>query len=214
MRKLCPMFAAVVFVTLFCWTEVIAQQSVTKPRKQPRGVGQTLLGPHKAPGESRSRSQPNTEQNLAVRSAQIALRLAELNLEAALAANRKVANTIAASEILRLREEVKLARQNLEKFSSGRAPDTERQAAEANLRLAVDSYRKALAANRSAPGSVSDSDVERLRLMVEQNRLNVARQRAAVDDPKSALAEIHAELEQLREEVEQLRAQVDAMTNK
>jgi len=147
-------------------------------------------------------------EDLDLRYAEIAERIAEINLRKARDTNDRVSGTISDTDLQRLRENLRLARRDVERLkgSSGGGNDERLREARARASVAEGELRKARAANRRVAGTVPDLEIQRLKLEFEAAQVNVARQQAAADVP-TALAEMKQQLGDLRKEVTRLRRQ-------
>ncbi len=148
---------------------------------------------------------------LQVRYAQARLRLAELDLERAVAANAASTNSIGDREVQRLRTHVEMLKHQVE-IARSHPRTAARQAAAAAAEAACTDTRAdleaALRANQRAPGTVSDINVERLRAKVELADVRLAMCKSP-DYELSLLAELEWNIEQLTDEVIDLRHRVD-----
>ena len=148
---------------------------------------------------------------LRLRYAAARLRLAELDLERAVAANRMVPGAVGDRELARLRNHVTLMQRQ---FEIARAlPRTAvRQATIAAAELAGDNARvdldAALKANHRVPGSVSDLNIERLRARLELAEIRVALCRNPAFE-LSLLDEMQWSIDQLTDQLIDLRHQVE-----
>lgn len=180
--------------------------------------------PPKSPPEPDNRAAPtkgaakgsgdNELERLNVRYAMTALRLARLNLDQALDANRRLARAVPSTEVERLKQLVKLGEDEVRKeMKSGQGDQANMnvRTAAANVKVAAAEWRKAEQANRAVPGTVQPRELERLRLTAELARLALARERAS-GDPKSAAAELQYQIDQLRSDVEELRSEVQRVS--
>ncbi len=148
---------------------------------------------------------------LKIRYAMARLRLAELDLERAVAANATVKGAVGQREIERLRNHVALMHQQLE-IAREQPRTAARQATVAAARMACDNARAdldtALKANQRTPGAISDLNVERLRA-----RLDLAEIRVALcENPAyelSLLDEMQWNIDQLTDQLIDLRHQVE-----
>jgi len=148
---------------------------------------------------------------LKLRYATARVRLAELDLQRALAANQAVRGAIGDREIERLKHHVELTRRQhaivLESPRTAARLATE-AAAEAAIAEARGDLAAALGANHRVPGSVSDLNVQRL-----QTRLELAEIRVAIcRNPASELSlldEMQWTIDQLTDEVIDLRHRVE-----
>ena len=148
---------------------------------------------------------------LKVRYAMARLRLAELDLERALAANRAVPGAVGPREIERLRNHIRLMRRYVE-IARDQPRTAARQATIAAAEAACDNLRAdleaALAANHLVPGAVSDLNVERLRARLELAEIRVD----LCKNPNyelSILDEMQWTIDQLTDQLIDLRHQVE-----
>jgi len=124
-----------------------------------------------APAEEKAR-----RESIAMRCAQAQLRLAEVTLEKAQAMNQKVAGTLVGSMVSQLADDVDYARVRVESIGPNGEVDyykTCMQRAALSMRLAQARLQRAIEANKRVPGTVSDLDLERLRLGVEIAQLRI-----------------------------------------
>lgn len=153
---------------------------------------------------------------LQLRCTEARLRVAEIDLQRAAAANQKVPNAIGDREIRRLSNHVAMLRRQVE-IAREHPRTAARQASIAAAEIACDEARTDLEAaeraNRHSAGSVSDLNLERLRAKVElaDIRLELCRN---PEYELSLLAELEWNIEQLTDEVIDLRHRIDtAATN-
>lgn len=148
---------------------------------------------------------------LKVRYAMARLRLAELDLERAVAANAAVKGAVGEREIERLRNHVSLMHRQLE-IAREQPRTAARQATVAAARMACDNARAdldtALKANHRTPGAISDLNLERLRARLELAEIRVA----LCENPAyelSLLDEMQWNIDQLTDQLIDLRHQVE-----
>jgi hypothetical protein len=150
-------------------------------------------------------------EDLQIRYAWARLRLAELDLERALAANRDTAGAIGEREIERLRNHIAVMEKRLE-IARARPRTASRQAMVAAAEAARDNARGDLEAALRSRGrkdrSVSDLTVERLRAKLElaEIRLELCRN---PEYELSLLDEMQWSIDQLTDQVIDLRHQVE-----
>jgi hypothetical protein len=106
-------------------------------------------------------------QSVEQRSAALALELARLDVQEAQSANQRAPGTIAATDIQRLQEVVKVAEQQLNKTQGGPGVSPQMREAVANARLAQSEFAKAMRANSQARDAVTPGNLKRLRLRAE-----------------------------------------------
>lgn len=166
------------------------------------------------PAESRAAAEAAIDE-LSVRYALVRLRLAELDLERALEANRAVPHAIGDREIQRLHNHVVVMRRQAE-IARARPRTSARQATVAAVEAARESAHADLAAaaqvNQRAPGTISRVNMERLRAKAElaDIRLSLCR---SPDFELSLLAELQWSIDQLTDDVIDLRHQIDARSS-
>lgn len=148
---------------------------------------------------------------LKVRYATARLRLAELDLERALAANRAAHGAVGPREIERLQNHIRLLRRHVE-IVRERPRTAARRATVAAAAAGRDDVRAeleaALAANHRVPGAVSDLNLERLRARLELAEIRVALCQNP-DDELSILDEMQWNIDQLTDQLIDLRYQVE-----
>lgn len=149
--------------------------------------------------------------DLQVRYAMARLRLAELDLERALAANRAVPAAVAPRELERLRNHIRLVRRQVEIIRE-RPRTAARQATIAAAEAGRDNVRAdleaALAANHRVPGAVSDLNVERLRARLELAEIRIALCKNP-DYELSILDEMQWNIDQLTDQLIDLRHRIE-----
>lgn len=148
---------------------------------------------------------------LQLRYTEARLRVAEIDLERAVAASRKIPHAIGDREVQRLTNHVAMLRRQVE-IAREHPRTAARQASIAAAEVACDEARSDLEAaeraNRRSAGSVSDINLERLRAKVElaDIRLELCRN---PEYELSLLAELEWNIEQLTDEVIDLRHRID-----
>jgi hypothetical protein len=149
--------------------------------------------------------------DLQVRYAQARLRLAELDLERAIAASAAAKDSVGSREVQRLRTHVDMLRHQVD-IARSHPRTAARQAATAAAEAACTDARAdleaALRANQRTPFTVSDINVERLRAKVELAEVRLAMCKSP-DYELSLLAEMEWNIEQLTDEVIDLRHRVE-----
>lgn len=152
-----------------------------------------------------------TPADLQVRYALARLRLAELDLERALASNRETAGSIGERELERLRNHIKMMEKRLE-IARDQPRTASRQAMVAAAEAACVNARSDLDAALRAKGrqdrSVSDLTIQRLRAKLElaEIRLELCR---TPEYELSLLDEMQWNIDQLTDQVIDLRHQVE-----
>lgn len=149
--------------------------------------------------------------DLRVRYAMARLRLAELDLERALAANRALPAAVGPREIERLRNHVRLLERHVE-IARDQPRTAARQATVAAAEAGRDNVRAdleaALAANHRVPGAVSELNVKRLRARLELAEIRIALCKNP-DYELSILDEMQWNIDQLTDQLIDLRHQVE-----
>lgn len=198
-RSTIPMARAAV-----AWTALLAA-AASAAAEGPAG-DDPVRGP--APETAPTAAAPH---DLPVRYAQARLRLAELDLERAIAANTALPNSIGDREVQRLRTHVEMLRRQVE-IARSHPRTAARQAATVAAEAACTDARgdldAALRANERTPGTVSDINVERLRAKVDLAEVRVAMCKSP-EYELSLLAELEWNIEQLTDEVIDLRQRVE-----
>jgi hypothetical protein len=174
--------------------------------------GVALAEPAGTAGDDTVReARPAAPNDLQVRYAQARLRLAELDLERAIAANTASRDAVGDREVQRLRTHVEMLRRQVD-LARNHPRTAARQAATAAAEAAcTDAHadlEAALRANQRVPGTVSDINVERLRAKVEVAEVRVALCKSP-EYELSLLAEMEWNIEQLTDEVIDLRHRVE-----
>ena len=149
--------------------------------------------------------------DLQVRYAQARLRLAELDLERAMAANAASKDSVGSREVQRLRTHVEMLKDQVA-IAHSHPRTAARQAAAVAAEAACTDARAdleaALRANQRTPGTVSEINLERLRAKVELAEVRLAMCKSP-DYELSLLAELEWNIEQLTDEVIDLRHRVE-----
>ena len=143
---------------------------------------------------------------------QVKARLAEIDWQKAVDSNKQVPGTITADEIDRRLAAFKFAQQRAEQAKAGASSQVSQalRLAQANLKVYVDEYSKALAANKTAADAVPPLEVVRLKLQTDLGRLQVARE-LSIGGGRVVAGQMTAGLEELREEVQNLRSRVEQL---
>lgn len=176
------------------------------------------VAPNNAEAQTAQRSQPNpaeASETIDVRYAKALVGLAKLELLKAVEANQKTPGSFSDAAIDSLRESLGSAELQLAESIRKARADTQNahvRKCEESVRAAEAEWRRAIAANQKVPGSVSDSELERLRLTAEVARLGLIKARAA--NVNSALEHLQWQLEELRNEVLSLRNRVESLSQR
>lgn len=140
---------------------------------------------------------------LQMRYAEARVRLAELALEKAQEANRKIHNTISSIEMRRLEEQVILAQKQralARQYTTGTSTQTQLSAARAALRIAEANHRVALEAQQKNAGAFSEILLKEI-----EARLEIARLRVEIwEDPvylPTLVDELQWQIDRLTEQV-------------
>ncbi|MBS0208257.1 MAG: hypothetical protein JSS27_04820 [Planctomycetes bacterium] len=153
------------------------------------------------------------EINLKYAEATLALAQAELNK--ALGANKRFANTYPSASLEYLHRSVDIAQQRLDAYKS--SSPTRRYEAfvaiqEGGLKIADADYQKALTANQRTGASVSADELERLRCTAEVARLRYERAKLAESEPTEVV--MGWQLQELADEVLRLRGRVEMLSRR
>ncbi len=145
------------------------------------------------------------ERQLDIRYAQAYLRLVEATLDKYQETNRRQPNIIRRGVIQALQESVREAQDRIKLAESDDAHDAEIyvSGAEATLRAAEESLRKAQAANAQRPGTIGAQEIARLNAEIELGKVRIEKARHL--SAESPLSNVRFEIEQLREQVRELR---------
>jgi hypothetical protein len=157
-----------------------------------------------------------TLRRLDVQSAELSLRLYELDLQKIDDINKQMAGLYSNAEVDRFRANVEMAKQRV-KAAKERA-DGKRGTAIVGvgttiLQNAQDTYERDMAANRKLSTAFKPVDVERDRVSVEMAKVNLEKAKL-VDQLDSPIAVVNWELDVLRDEVRQLRWRITAITSR
>lgn len=150
------------------------------------------------------------------RYADVYRKIAELNLQSALDANRRVPNTVSPAEIDRLRQIVRLAELQSKAADAGESTTDESMTVEndaSQVRMTQEALRRTVAANNRAPGVVPRIELDRLRLLAELARLQLAKDKVAAAEKKAA-GEFRKRFKQLESQVQELQATVDRLSQR
>jgi len=147
----------------------------------------------------------STEKELDRRYAKAYLRLMEATLNKYQETNRRQPNTIRRGVIQAIQENVREARERVQLAESDDASHAEIyiSSAEADLRAAQESLRKAEAANLQRSRTISEAELDRLKADVDLAMVRADKARHLASE--SPLSNVRFELEQLREDVQELR---------
>ena len=155
------------------------------------------------------------EADLRIRYALARLRLAELDLERALAANQQFKGAVGEREIARLRDHIRLLERQVE-ITREQPRTAARQATIAAAELALDTavadLEAARRANQRVKGSVSGINIERLETRVELAEIRVELCRNPAYE-LSLLDEMQWNIDQLTDQMIDLRQQVEGRAN-
>ncbi|HEX4143450.1 MAG TPA: hypothetical protein VHY91_07860 [Pirellulales bacterium] len=157
-----------------------------------------------------------TLRRLDVQSAELSLRLYELDLQKIDDINKQMAGLYSNAEVDRFRANVEMAKQRV-KAARERAEGKRGNAiiglGQTILQSAQDTYERDMAANRQLATAIKPVDVERDRVSVEMAKINLAKAKL-VDQLDSPIAVVNWELDVLRDEVRQLRWRITAITSR
>ena len=157
-----------------------------------------------------------TLRRLDVQSAELSLRLYELDLQKIDDINKQMAGLYSNAVVDRFRANVEMAKQRV-KAARERAEGKHAIAivgvGQALLQNAEDAYERDMAANRQLSTAIKPVDVERDRVSVEMAKVNLAKAKL-VDQLDSPIAIVNWELDVLRDEVRQLRWLITAITSR
>ncbi len=162
---------------------------------------------------SKSDASPAEDQqrDLEIRYAQAYLNLMEATLGKYQEINRKEARTIGPAVIEGIQDAVRERREQVQLAQSDDTADSQVyvSSAQADLRLAEQAVRSALAAKARSALAVSDSELARLKAQEELAKIRV--ERASHLASESPLANVRYELELLREDVQELQLRVSLL---
>lgn len=173
------------------------------------GIGQTAQVP------AADEANQTAEESLEVRYARTSVQLTEARLRQARERNVRIANSVSQSELDRLRSNVELA---TELFASAQRNDMAwtdsifRKYAEIAVVTAESELDRAEMTRSIRPESVSDADIEVLRLEVDMAKLNRSLGEQAI--AKDADSELRWKVDLLLEEVIKLRREVNQLKRK
>jgi len=170
--------------------------------------------------QTNSSDQPQDLQvmlrNLDVQSAELSLRLYELDLQKIDDMNRKMAGLYSNAEVDRFRANVEMAKQRVaaaRERSEGKPGNAIVGVGQTLLQSAQNVYERDMAANRQLSSAIKPVDVERDRVSVEMAKVNLEKAKV-VDQLDSPIAIVNWELDVLRDEVRQLRWRITAITSR
>ena len=155
--------------------------------------------------DTATKSNVEIERDLDIRYATAYLQLVEATLEKYQETNRRQPNTIRRGVMSAIEENVREARDrvNLAKSDDASHADIYVSSAEADLRAAQESLRKAEAANAQRQGTIRPQEINRLKADIALAQVRVEKSRHLASE--SPLSNVRFELEQLREDVQELR---------
>jgi len=175
-------------------------------------VSVVLLTGTARPAFGQAASAPPTneaKESTDVRYARAALKLAQMDLQKALDANKQVARTLPPYVIEPFRAAVKIADKQLQYALHEDAESLHHihlAIAEAKVTAAESQLEMALAVNKQTSGLFSDTEIERLRQAAEVARLGLAKARAV--NVSSHAEHLQWQVEELQKEVMQLQSRV------
>ena len=157
-----------------------------------------------------------TLRRLDVQSAELSLRLYELDLQKIDDINKQMAGLYSKAEVDRFRANVEMAKQRV--AAARERADGKRGVAiigvgQIILQNAQETYERDMAANRQLSTAFKPVDIERDRVSVEMAKVNLAKAKL-VDQLDSPIAIVNWELDVLRDEVRQLRWRITAITSR
>ncbi len=157
-----------------------------------------------------------TLRRLDLQSAELSLRLYELDLQKIDDMNQKMAGLYSNAEVDRFQASVEMARQRVKaarERNEGKETIAIIGVGQALLKNAQDALERDKAANRKLPTAVKAVDVERDRVAVEMAKVNLTKAKLVtrLDTP---IPIINWELDVMRDEVRQLRWRITAITSR
>jgi hypothetical protein len=165
-----------------------------------------LWGQQKSePGASETSAAQKQEKELNLRYAQAYLAFMEATLARYEESNRNAPNTIRPTIIQGIQDSVRKARERVQMAQSDEVGESQIyvSSAEADLRLAQESLRRAEAANSRNARPFSDGEIARLKSQVELAKVRVEKARHLASE--SPLSNVRYEIELLREDVQELQ---------
>jgi outer membrane murein-binding lipoprotein Lpp len=157
-----------------------------------------------------------TLRRLDVQSAELSLRLYELDLQKIDDINKQMAGLYSNAEVDRFRANVEMAKQRVKaarERADGKRGNAIVGVGQTILQSAQDTYARDMAANRQLSSAIKPVDVERDRVSVEMAKVNLDKAKL-VDQLDSPIAIVNWELDVLRDEVRQLRWRITAITSR
>lgn len=142
------------------------------------------------------------------------LQLAELQLEARLAANKKIPNLYTEKELRRYRTNVNVAKSRLALVQkNGDVVELYRQLAREQAKVARTDYEESIKANTLKAGTYAryETEIEELRLKAEIAELRLAMWEQPEANLLSIMDHVHWQLEQLSEEVLELQKRFEQL---
>ncbi|MFV2066319.1 MAG: hypothetical protein ACC645_05015 [Pirellulales bacterium] len=156
------------------------------------------------------------KESVRVRYARAYLKLAKMDLRRAMDANRKFARMHSAGLVERLRQNVKIAEEQLRqvlKGDAGKLHEVHLRQTEAAVKIAELELQQAVVLSKRAPAAVRRGELERLRVAAEIARLDLMQAREPASF-QSAMPHLQWQLEQLRKEVLRLQLRVERLSVK
>ena len=157
-----------------------------------------------------------TLRRLDVQSAELSLRLYELDLQKIDDINKQMAGLYSNAEVDRFRANVEMAKQRVKaarERADGKRGNAIVGVGQTILQTAQDTYARDMAANRQLSSAIKPVDVERDRVSVDMAKVNLEKAKL-VDQLDSPIAVVNWELDVLRDEVRQLRWRITAITSR
>ena len=184
---------------------------------EPRRAATTRLTADVSPSASdSSENLEATLRRLDVQSAELSLRLYELDLQKIDDINKQMAGLYSNAEVDRFRANVEMAKQRVKaarERADGKRGNAIIGVGTTILQNAQDTYKRDMAANRQLSTAIKPVDVERDRISVEMAEVNLEKAKL-VDQLDSPIAVVNWELDVLRDEVRQLRWRITAITSR
>jgi hypothetical protein len=153
----------------------------------------------------------DTAEEVTTRLARVYLDLARIELQLALEANELLEGTYSAPAVQRLRNNVTYAETLLQE-QLGEVPEHESQLRdlEGSVQLAEARLKSALSVRERLPESIRDTEIQRLRLLVDVARLALERARQ-MDESSSPHDRLRWRMEQFRYEIRRLQVDLDLL---
>ncbi len=191
------------------WSSLAAEPRRSAPARLAADESQTISSDKPEDLEASLR-------RLDLQSAELSLRLYELDLQKIGDINKQMAGLYSNSVVDRFKANVEMAKQRVraarERVEGKRAVGIV-GVGQSLLQNAEETYARDMAANRQLSSAVKPVDVERDRVSVEMAKINLEKAKV-VDQLDSPIAVVNWELEVLRDEVRQLRWLITAITSR